>query len=33
VIATEFETRAQKINGYVNDWERSTVMSKTNRSF
>jgi hypothetical protein len=33
VIATEFETRAQKINGYVNTWERSTMMSKTDRSF
>jgi hypothetical protein len=31
VTATEFETRAQKISGYVNVWERST-MDEQNRS-
>jgi hypothetical protein len=31
VTATEFETRAQKISGYVNAWERST-MEEQNRS-
>jgi hypothetical protein len=31
VLATEFETRAQKISGYVNSWERST-MDEQNRS-
>jgi hypothetical protein len=31
VRATEFETRAQKISGYVNTWERSS-MGEQNRS-
>jgi hypothetical protein len=31
VIATEFETRAQKIFGYVNSWEQSTI-EQQNRS-
>jgi len=31
VTATEFETSAQKISGYVNTWERST-MDEQNRS-
>jgi hypothetical protein len=31
IRATEFETRAQKISGYVNTWERSTV-DEQNRS-
>jgi hypothetical protein len=31
VAATEFETRAQKISGYVNTWERS-AMDEQNRS-
>ena len=31
VTATEFETRAQKISGYVGTWERST-MEEQNRS-
>jgi hypothetical protein len=31
VLATEFETRAQKISGYVNVWERSTT-DEQNRS-